>query len=366
MPKTKAEAAYKAALQLNEHGHIIRSGMMFSFSTIKRRPNDILIDLRHSNESEERYLVSIPVDEFVRVKAIYPRGYDKNMRLSTSTDISIMQTLFDTYPPASRALEESVRKVAAADVPLPPRREPKAADTSVTGEQSESTERTMSVDVRAPSTRMVAAAAEVAERMEDEEEEQSESDLDEVAEKALGPVYQTKPQKEIAKEIDKRRKAAEKAFREVKRRRARAVIRAAHAGPVVAAAAPRNTPSDISSTHQLLYEIAIALPEPDQAEALGDIAKAGTDMTELARVWQKLMEKRATLAKQRAEQIEARKPKAKSRKQVMSMVRKLKVAEPEPTTGLPRTLHLTSEQAERLRNKLNAAYEAASASRASR
>jgi hypothetical protein len=98
---------------------------------------------------------------------------------------------------------------------------------------------------------------------------------------------------------------------------------------------------------------------------LREIANAGTDLTALTRVGKRLLDKRARLAQQRVEQAEARKPKTKSRKQVMKMVRKLRVTELDDAEASPaqRMLHLTSEQAERLRNQLNAAYDAASAGR---
>jgi hypothetical protein len=219
----------------------------------------------------------------------------------------------------------------------------------------------MSLDVRAPSERLVAAASQTLDRMR-EGDEISEEDLDEAAEQVYGPVDESQSQKEVAKAHAKRRKAAAKAFQEARRRRHRVVIRPA-AAP--AAAIPRITAADVSSTHALLYDLATSLPQQEQAEVLREIANAGTDLTALTRVGKRLLDKRARLAQQRVEQAEARKPKTKSRKQVMKMVRKLRVTELDDAEASPaqRMLHLTSEQAERLRNQLNAAYDAASAGR---
>jgi len=129
------------------------------------------------------------------------------------------------------------------------------------------------------------------------------------------------------------------------------------------AGAPSSSAADasnvIANTRLLLTNLAFSLPSDQQAEALREIANAGSNLTTLSHVSERLLSKRARFAQQRVEVAEVRKPKAKSRKQVMKMVRKLRVSEPDDTTPAQRTLHLTPEQAERLRDQLNAAYASA-------
>ena len=360
MPKTKAEAAYDAAIQFNQKDHLELSGVLFNFSSVKKRANDILIGLRHSAGINEVYLVSIPLSEFERVKAIYSRTRGGSVKWSTSENTELIKEIFKTYQPAVHALRVALTRVAAAAPPVH-RRESAPGALVFTETSIAPSEQTMSIDVRAPSERLVAAATQTLDRMQ-EEEEISEEDLDEAAEQVYGPVDVSQSRKDVAKAYNKRRKAAAKAFQVAMQRRHRTAA-AADAAP--AALIPRITASDVASTHALLYELATSLPQQEQAEVLREIADAGTDLTALTRVGKRLLDKRARLAQQRVEQAEARKPKTKSRKQVMKMVRKLRVTELDDAEASPaqRMLHLTSEQAERLRNQLNAAYDAASAGR---
>jgi len=356
MPKTKAEAAYDAANQFNQKDHLELSGVLFNFSSVKKRANDILIGLRHSAGIDEVYLVSIPLSEFERVKAIYSRTRGGSVKWSTSEDTKLIKEIFRTYQPAVYALRVGLTRVAAAAPPVP-RRESAPGALVFTETSIAPSEQTMSIDVRAPSERLVAAATQTLDRMQ-EEEEVSEEDLDEAAEQVYGPVDESQSRKDVAKAYNKRRKAAAKAFQVAMHRRHRTAAAAA-AVPAAAALIPRITAADVASTHALLYELATSLPQQEQANALREIADAGTDLVALTRVGKSLLDKRARLAQQRVEVAEARKPKAKSRKQVMKMVRKLRVSEPDDTTPAQRTLHLTPEQAERLRNQLNAAYASA-------
>lgn len=356
MPQSKLEAAGRYCDAFRTSTNLEASGVHFTFSRVSKHGQSITLGLRHiAADSREVAAVDIPLSQFETVSAIYKRGKGWGAKVS---DFEAMRRLFREYPPASYALASAVRHTAAAAAPLPSSPAPSAVVPALS-------EQTMSLDVRAPSVttreQLVEAATQTLGQMTDEEEEVTDEQLDEVAEQVYGPIDESQSHKDLTKARDKRRRAAAKAFQEAWRRRQHAaVIRPA---PAAAALIPRITAADVASTHALLYDLATSLPQQEQADALREIADAGTDLVALTRVGKSLLDKRARLAQQRVEVAEARKPKAKSRKQVMKMVRKLRVSEPEPASGLPSTLHLTSEQAERLRDQLNAAYDAASGKR---
>lgn len=355
MPQSKLEAAGRYCDAFRTSTNLEASGVHFTFSRVSKHGQSITLGLRHiAADSREVAAVDIPLSQFETVSAIYKRGKGWGAKVS---DFEAMRRLFREYPPASNALASAVRHTAAA-APLPSSPAPSAVVPALS-------EQTMSLDVRAPSVttreQLVEAATQTLGQMTDEEEEVTDEQLDEVAEQVYGPIDESQSHKDLTKARDKRRRAAAKAFQEAWRRRQHAaVIRpAAAAVPAAAALIPRITAADVASTHALLYELATSLPQQEQANALREIADAGTDLVALTRVGKSLLDKRARLAQQRVEVAEARKPKVKSRKQVMKMVRKLRVSEPDDATPAQRTLHLTPEQAERLRDQLNAAYASA-------
>jgi len=335
MPQTKSKAAVAYCEELTRSNNIESSGVQFTFSSIVGRRDSVILGLRHiASGSPEVATIDIPLDVFVKARAIYKKVERGKVRWSASiNDLGAMNRIFTEYRPALTALNEAVRKTAAAAPPPP-----------IPAPVIEPDVRTISLDVRAPSEQLVRAAEEVLEQKGDEPELEDEI-LDETAERAYGPVDPSLSDKELAKAIAKRRKAARKAFKAAMKRRKALVTTTMSVTPA----------SNISAIHSMLLGLVNKLPESEQASAMREILNAGTNVAELNRIGKELAEKNVRIIQQRSATEDYVKPKTKSRKQVMKMVRRLNVDEPEEDETAKR-LHLTAEQALKLRDQLNRIY----------